>query len=48
MIVAKASMTKCVLVAIFSRTEIIIDATEIIIDVIVAVFSKATYINSFL
>jgi len=34
MIIVKPSMTKCVLVTIFLRTEIIIDA-------IVAVFSKA-------
>ena len=34
MVIVKASLIKCVLVAIFSRTEIIIDA-------IVAVFSKA-------
>ena len=40
MVIVKASLIKCVLVAIFSRTEIIIDA-------IVAVFSKPIQISSF-
>ncbi|PYS08432.1 MAG: hypothetical protein DMG15_27090 [Acidobacteria bacterium] len=41
MSIVKASIIKCLLVAILLRTEIIIDWTEMIIDAIVAVFSKA-------
>ena len=44
MVILKPSITYCVLVAVFLRTEIIIDKTEIIIDAIVAVFAKAIYI----
>ena len=47
MVIVKPSITNCVLVAVFLRTEIIIDKTEISIDAIVAVFSKAIYIPSF-
>jgi len=39
MVIVEASITKCVLVAVFLRTEITIWRTEIIIDAIVAVFS---------
>ena len=47
MVIVKPSITNCVFVAVFLRTEIIIDKTETIIDAIVAVFSKAIYIPSF-
>ena len=47
MVIVKPSITNCVLVAVFLRTEISIDKTEISIDAIVAVFSKAIYIPSF-
>ena len=40
MSIVKASIIKCLLVAILLRTQIIIDWTEMIIDAIVAVFSK--------
>ena len=39
MVIVEALITKCVLVAVFLRTEIIIDRMEIIIEAIVAVFS---------
>src|SRR5437867_2678637 len=47
MVIVKPSITNCVLVAVFLRTEISIDKTEISIDAIVAVLSKASYIPSF-
>jgi len=47
MVIVKPSITNCVPVAVFLRTEISIDKTEISIDAIVAVFSKAIHIPSF-